>query len=926
MTPPSDAGTPLPRRSDHGGAVGGAEPETTLYHVRTAEQVLAEFVVDPARGLSRHDVAFRRERSGPNEFRVSQRTPAWRLFLGQFNDFTIWVMFAAVAISVFVGEIPDAIAIAAILLVNGGLGFVQEYRAEQALEALKKMSAPMATVIRDGCESDIPAVELVPGDVIMLEAGDQVPADARLIEAAALMLEEASLTGESLPVSKVVDVVDDPEAALGDRVNTVFAGTSVAMGRGRAVVIAIGQGTEMGRVAELLASEEDGETPLQEELRRVGKVIAVAVLVIAVLVFVVEVWRTLAASGAGLVAALGSAQARLSISTALLVAVSLAVAAIPEGLPAIVTVALSLGVRKMAKRHAIVRRLHAVETLGSTSFICSDKTGTLTRNQMTARRLVVGLDTAEIAPDFALVPDGAEPARADRELLLGIAGSCNDARFTADGTPAGDPTEIALLIAERGLATDPVRLRRVGEVPFDSARKRMTTVHETAGRRVAYMKGGADVVLALCTRALLRGELLDMDPELHARLHALNAELASAGYRTLAFAYRDLAADESVIDPGLERDMTYVGVIGLLDPPRAEVPAAIEECRSAGIGVAMVTGDHALTARAIGAEIGLLEGRRVLTGTEIAAMTDDELTAAAGDVRIYARVDPEHKLRIVDALKRRGHVVAMTGDGVNDAPALKRADIGVAMGLVGTDVSREAADMVLADDDFATIVEAVRQGRVVFDNLRKSILFLLSCNLAEVAIVFTTALMSPQPALLPLQILWINLVTDGLPALALGVDPESPGIMRRGPRGAEDSILGGARRREILLQAALITLGVLVMYVGVQAGWIPVSGPSQAQTMLFTTIVLIELLHAFTFRSQTRTVFRRETLRNGWLVAAFAGSIALQGAVIYVPALQALFHTRALGSQDWLAVILAAVVPWILIDLVKVAGARRRAR
>jgi Ca2+-transporting ATPase len=595
--------------------------------------------------------------------------------------------------------------------------------------------------------------------VVLLEAGDRVPADGRLVEAAALRMEEASLTGESVPSSKVVAVVDDPEAALGDRVNSVFAGTSVAVGRGRAVVTATGQATEMGRIADLLDAQEDSKTPLQDELRRVGQVIAMMVLVIAALVFAVEAWRSFTSPDGP------------PITTALLVAISLAVAAIPEGLPAIVTVALSLGVRKMAGRNAIVRKLHAVETLGSTSFICSDKTGTLTRNEMTVRRILVGLAAAEITSDFALVPDGEEPMHGDRELLLSIAASCNDAHFTEDGTLIGDPTETALIVAERRLAADPVRLQRVAEVPFDSSRKRMTTVHDTGEGRVAYVKGGADVVFDLCTRALIRGGVIELTPELHGRLHAANESLAGTGYRTLAFAYRELADDEEVIDEGIERDLVYVGIMGLLDPPRAEVAAAIAECHAAGISVAMVTGDHALTAQAIGAEIGLLEGHRVLTGAGIATMTDDELADAVEDVRIYARVDPEHKLRIVDALKRRGHVVAMTGDGVNDAPALKRADIGVAMGMIGTDVSREAADMVLADDNFATIVEAVRQGRVVFDNLRKSILFLLSCNISEVAIVFSAALLFAAPALLPLQLLWINLVTDGLPALALGVDP-----------------------------------------------------------------------------------------------------------------------------------------------------------
>jgi len=896
------------------------------YHVRTAAEVVAALGTDADSGLTSEEVERRSSLYGPNELRAEDKTPPWRRFVAQFNDFMIWVLFAAVAISAFEGQVPEAIAITAILLLNGVLGFVQEYRAEQALKALEQMSAPAATVVRDGVETDIPATELVPGDVILLESGDRVPADARLVRAAALRVEEASLTGESTPVSKVIDVVDDLEAVIGDRYNSVFAGTSVAVGRGRAVVTATAQATEIGKIADLLAAQEDHKTPLQEELKRVGKTIAMLVLGIALLVFVVEVWRTLAGSGLSLFDAFRSPEARASITTALLVAISLAVAAIPEGLPAIVTVALSLGVRRMAGHNAIVRKLHAVETLGSTSFICSDKTGTLTRNKMTVRRLLVGTDGAEVLPDFALRPDGAEPLHEDRELLLEIAASCNDAHFSADGSLLGDPTETALIMAAEHLAVDPIRPRRIGEVPFDSHRKRMTTVHALDERRVAYMKGGPDVVVGLCTRALLRGEVVPMDDALRARLHELNAALASGGHRTLAFAARELGRAEPDEGEILERDMTYVGIMGLLDPPRAEVAAAIAECHRAGIQVAMVTGDHALTARAVGAEIGLLEGRRVLTGAEIGAMSDDELYAAAEDTRIYARVDPEHKLRIVDALKRRGHIVAMTGDGVNDAPALKKADIGVAMGRIGTDVSREAADMVLSDDNFATIVEAVRQGRAVYDNLRKFILFLLSCNTSEVLIVFTTALLSPQPALLPLQLLWINLVTDGLPALALGVDPGSPRVMDRPPRGADESILTPRRQIQVVVQGVLITLGALAMYLGVENGWIASDGAQHAQTMLFTTIVLSQLLHAFNFRSETRSVFSLETLKNRWLVSAFVGSVALQSLVIYVPALQRLFRTQALGIHDWIAVLVASVLPLILIDAMKLLSARRRAR
>ncbi len=896
------------------------------YHVRTADEAIAALATDPERGLTLPEVERRVVLYGPNELRAEPKTPPWRMFLSQFNDFMIWVLLAAVAISAFEGQVAEAIAITAILLLNGALGFLQEYRAEQALEALKQMSAPSATVIRDGVETDVPATGLVPGDIILLESGDRVPADARLLHAASLRAEEASLTGESTPVSKVVDVVADPEAALGDRHNTVFAGTSIAVGRGKAVVTATAQATEIGRIADLLAAQEDHRTPLQEELRRLGKIIAVAVLAIAAIVFAVEVWRALAESGITFLDALGSPAARSSLTTALLVAIALAVAAIPEGLPAIVTVALSLGVRRMAAHNAVVRKLHAVETLGSTSFICSDKTGTLTRNEMTVRRLLVGTDGAEVLPDFALRPDDAEPLHADRELLLEVAASCNDAHFSADGTLLGDPTETALIAVAEGLSADPIRPRRVGEIPFDSERKRMTTVHESDGRRLAYMKGGADVVVGLCSRALLRGETVPMDAALRERLHTLNADLASSGFRTLAFATRTLDEGEALEGETLEREMTYVGIMGLLDPPRPEVAAAIAECHRAGIQIAMVTGDHALTARAVGSEVGLLEGGRVITGAEIEAMSDDELFRASKDTRIYARVDPEHKLRIVGALKRRGHIVAMTGDGVNDAPALKMADIGVAMGRIGTDVSREAADMVLSDDNFATIVEAVRQGRVVYDNLRKSILFLLSCNMSEVLIVFATALIAPQPALLPLQLLWINLVTDGLPALALGVDPGSPRVMDRPPRGPNESILNARRRVQVLAQGALITVGALAMYLGVRYGLVAVDGAQHAQTMLFTTIVLSQVLHAFNFRSETRSVFRIETLRNRWLVAAFAGSMTLQALVIYVPALQDLFKTQPLGLRDWAAVILAAALPMALIDAIKVLGARRRAR
>jgi Ca2+-transporting ATPase len=893
-----------------------ADDAPAHWHVRDAGDVVAQLETDMETGLTEAEAATRLATVGPNELRPPEKEPAWKLFVAQFNDFMIWVLLAAVAVSAFEGEVLDAAVITAILLLNGVLGFVQEYRANEAMAALERMAAPSATVVRDGGEREIPAAELVPGDIVLLESGDKVPADGRLVETAALRAEEASLTGESRPVSKSVEAVDDPEACLGDRHNLVFAGTSIAVGRGRYVVTDTGQRTEMGRIADLLAAQEDEQTPLQKELDIVGKRIAILVLVVAGIVFVAN---ALQRTGNG-----EAFQAHLTDS--LLIAISLAVAAIPEGLPAIVTVALSLGVRRMAERNAIVKRLHAVETLGSTTFICSDKTGTLTRNEMAVRRIIVGDELVEVLPDWTLRPADGTPDHDDLELLLQVAASCNDAHFTAEDRLVGDPTETALIVAADSLSRDRVRPRRIGEVPFDSARKRMTTVHAMSGeRRAAYMKGGTDVVLSLCTRARLRGVTVPMDTALRVRLQDETEQLAAAGYRALAVAWREMDASESAEGEGIERDMTFLGVVGMVDPPRAEVPAAIEECHSAGINVAMVTGDHALTARAVGAEIGLLEGKEVVTGAQLERMTDEELAERVEDIRIYARVDPEHKLRIVDALKRRGHVVAMTGDGVNDAPALKKADIGVAMGRIGTDVSREAADIVLADDDFATIVTAVREGRVVFDNLRKFILFLLSCNISEVLIVFSTTFFAPEPALRPLQLLWINLVTDGLPALALGVDPPSRHIMERGPRSADEGILTRRTQAQVVWQGILITLGGLAMYA--YADWyMPGHGPAKAQTMLFTVMVLAQLLHAFSFRSATRSVFTLNSLKNRWLVMALFGSMALQALAIYLPPLQKVFDTVSLTASDWLVVLLAALLPTVLIDIVKVLSARLRDR
>jgi P-type Ca2+ transporter type 2C len=910
-------------------------------HTLLGADVARELDMDPAFGLSAAQAAERIVRDGPNRLREEHATPAWQLFARQFQDFMIYVLVAAVLIAAWQGDIVEAVAILAILLLNGVLGFAQESRAQTALAALKQLSAPAATVVRDGVERELAAEELVVGDVVLLQAGDAIPADGRLLEAVSLRVIEAALTGESEAALKDTGAVSDADAPLGEQAAMVFAGTAVAAGRGRYVVTATGQATQMGRIADLLAETPEEQTPLQVELDRVGKRIALIVLAIAAIVFAEEAmvaFRML--HEANVASALGDGAFRAAVTSGLLIAVSLAVAAIPEGLPAIVTVALSLGVRRMAERNAIVRRLHAVETLGSTTFICTDKTGTLTRNEMAVRRILVGTEAASVTSAAEIEPDGDTPNAGDLDFLLTMAAANNDARLSSDGSLLGDPTETALLAAAEALAPGHAEPLRVDELPFDSQRKRMTTIHEAdnAGCRVAFTKGGADVVLALCTTARVRGQTVALDESLRARIHAENAAFADGGYRTLAFATRELDAGEAALDQdSLERELTYVGILGLVDPPRPEVPAAIAECRRAGIQVAMITGDHALTARAVARDIGLLDSdfadapdgstsdlTRVIDGPELEAMSDEELDHAVWTTRVYARVNPEHKLRIVDALKRRGQIVAMTGDGVNDAPALKRAAIGIAMGRVGTDVARDASDLVLADDDFSTIVHAVELGRVVYDNLRKVILFLLSCNMSEVLVVFLTALLSPANTLLPLQLLWINLVTDGLPALALGVDPSEPGIMDRPPRDADESILSARAQLGVAWQGAVMTATTLGLFYAV-APTLPDTTGAQARTMLFSALVLTQLLHAFDFRSSSSTVWHPRSLHNRWLVLSLGGSMALQAAIIYVPVLSGVFRTAPLSAIQWAAVLGAGVLAVAVMDTSKIFTARRTA-
>lgn len=886
------------------------------------ESCINALATNPETGLSATEAAARLERFGPNRLREKKPVPKWKVFLSQFQDFMIYVLLVAVVIAAIEGQTIEAVAIMTILLLNGVLGFVQEYRAEQALEALKQMSAPTASVIRDGLEIELPSEELVPGDIVFLEAGDTIPADGRLLDIGALRTIESALTGESEAVRKDMAVIEGDVIPLGDQRNMVFGGTSVSVGRGRYVVTSTGQYTEMGKIAEMLNDTEEGDTPIQIELERSGKRIAIAVLAIAVLVFFEEVFLAMGGQAGSLTEMLTHPEFRHQLTEGLLVAVSLAVAAIPEGLPAIVTVALSLGVRRMAEHNAIVKRLHAVETLGSTTFICSDKTGTLTLNKMSVRRVLLGVTPLDVESDEFKTPVGDGFDHEGLSALLTVAASCNDAHYTADGTLVGDPTETALVAVAYGLFPSVTIPPRIDELPFDSERKRMSTVHEFEGKKWSFVKGGVDTTLPLCTHARINGEIVELTNEITADILRQNEAYASSGYRTLAFALRELEDTDSST---YEQNLTYVGIMGLQDPARTEVPASVALAHRAGVNVAMVTGDHALTARAIATEIGILEGvpgERVVTGEEIEAMSDAELEAAAPDIRVYARVNPEHKLRIVAALKNQGHIVAMTGDGVNDAPALKRADIGVAMGIVGTDVTREAADIVLADDNFATIVEAVEQGRVVFDNLKKVILFLLSCNMSEVLIVSITSFFSPQAALLPLQILWINLVTDGLPALALGVDPAESDVMTRKPRNAKEPILTGERWAQIVTHGAVLSIMPLILAY-IIAPWLGESDET-ARTMLFTTLVLSQLLHTLSFRSESRSVFHPDSLKNKWLLVAIAGSFTLQVILVNLPWTDKLFQVTPLSIPDWIAVVLVSLSTVAIVDVIDWLTNRRK--
>ncbi len=876
--------------------------ETQSWYTQPVEEILKHLESSSA-GLPKQVAADRLNLYGPNELQTGKRTTAWKILLEQFKNIFVIILLFAAGISALMDHGVEAIAIAVIVLFSVVLGFVQEYRAERAIEALREMAAPTATVIREGDEIDIPARDLVPGDVILLKAGDRVPADARLIESVNLQIEEAVLTGESLPVEKHTQAIPGEGLAVGDRKNMVYSGTAAAYGRGKAVVVATGMNTEFGKITGMLQAVEVGDTPLQENLDRVGKTLAKAALVVVIVIILLGVFR---------------GQPFLEM---LIFGIALAVAVVPEALPAVVTISLAIGIQRMAKRNALVRKLPTVETLGSTSVICSDKTGTLTKDEMTVRKVYLS------GHWFEVIGSGYDPVgeflnantngRLKDQLAHLLRGGAlvSDARLIQEDGRwdiKGDPTEGALVVAAAKAGLRKAELDkqypRLQEVPFTSETKRMTTLHETPEGRMAYSKGAPEVILNACTHFLDESGNLPLDDANRQRILGAAQEMGSQALRVLAVASRPA----STIQDG-ENGLTLLGLVGMIDPPRPEAKQAISVCEAAGIRPVMITGDHPVTAQAVARELGLLRGGKVITGADLEAMDETALDQEVEKIDVYARVSPEHKLRVVTALQNRGHVVAMTGDGVNDAPALKKADIGIAMGITGTDVSKEAAAMTLTDDNFSSIVAAVEEGRGIFGNIKKYLMYLLSSNIGEIGLMAGSALLGLPLPLTAVQILYVNLATDGLPALALSVDPPEGDLMRRKPRNKKTGIftrpvvtlmtLGG-------IWSALVNLSLF--------SWALSSGRSieQAMTMTFVSLVLIQFFKAYNFRSDRHSVLIKP-FANKWLNIAIIWEVVLLLLIIYVPGLHGPFSTFSLPWIDWAIIFGAALTISPVLELAK---------
>ena len=879
------------------------------WHSLELDDVAGRLGADPSAGLSGDEAARRLDESGPNELDTTQGSSPWQLLLDQVKNVMILILLIAVGLSIGLGHGTEAIVIAVIVLFAVLLGFAQEYRAERAIEALREMAAPTATVLRDGEPEDVLAREIVPGDVLLLEAGDRAPADGRLFEVVSLQVEEAALTGESLPVEKQTAALPEGDLPVGDRLNMVYSGTTVTYGHGRALAVATGMRTEFGGIAQLLQTVERAKTPLQLSLDKVGMALArIAVVVVL------------------LVVALGLVRGQPLLEM-LIFGVALAVAVVPEALPAVITISLTLAAQRMVKRNALIRRLPATETLGSVSVIASDKTGTLTKDEMTARKAyaageVLDVSGAGYAPEGEFTRDGSpaelSPAMTETLRAATLASDAQVIRDEAEGQwrIRGDPTEGALVVAaaKAGLrkAELDAELPRVGEIPFSSETKRFTTLHETPDGVVAYAKGAPEVILASCSRVLTADGEKALEEGDRESVLGTAQELAGEALRVLAVARRPGATVETA-----EEEMTFLGLVGMIDPPRPEVKDAVRTCREAGINPVMITGDHPVTAEAIARELGLLTDGRVVTGAELEAMDDAELERDVEDIEVYARVSPAHKLRVVTAFQARGHSVAMTGDGVNDAPALKKADIGIAMGITGTDVTKEAAAMTLTDDNFASIVAAVEEGRGVFGNIKKYLMYLLAANLGEICLLLGASLLGRPLPLSAVQILYVNLATDGLPALALSVDPRERDLMRRPPRDRDTGIFTRPVIALIVtggIASGIITFGLFLWALSTDRVL------AEAMTMVFATLVLIEFFKAFSYRSDRHSVLSRP-FANKWLNLAILWELTLLVLVVNVPFLQEAFGTTTLALVEWM---LVTGLAFLIIPVLEVAKWRIR--
>ncbi len=911
------------------------------WHSKTTEEAVRELNVTNT-GLTAQDAQERLVVHGLNELKKEKGKSPLKLLLGQFTNVLMIILLLAIGLSFAVGEATDAIIILAIVIASAVLGFSQEYRSEKAVEALKKMTAPTASVLREGKEIKIPASQLVPGDIILLYTGDKIPADARLLEAFTMKTDEASLTGESAPVNKSTIPLPE-ETLLNDRRNMIFTGTAVVYGRGKALVTSTGMKTEFGKIAEMVQASPQEKTPLEKRMGNVGKWIGLLAVVVAISVGVV-----------------GIVVENRPILEMVLWAISLAVAAVPEALPAIITGALAIGMYRMAKVNTIVKRLPAVETLGSTSVICSDKTGTMTKGEMTVQRIYVN-DQAFKLTGIGYAPQG-EFLFEDKKVIpdeylktmLKVAVLCNDSNLEKDPksgkwTVKGDPTEGALVVAaeKAGIRKEELDAQepRIAEVPFSSERKRMTTIHTTSGKKVAYMKGAPEVVLERCSKIFLEGKVQPLTDEIRNKHHKVTEAMALQALRNLGFAYKELPNVSNEFDETIEKDFVFVGIMSMIDPPRLEVKDAISICRNAGIRVVMITGDHKLTAIAVAKELNLLgenaEEGQVLTGDELERMTDEQLAQVVEKVVIYARVAPEHKTRIVKAWKKKDEVVAMTGDGVNDAPALKMSDIGIAMGISGTEVTKEAADMVLADDNFASIVKAVKEGREIYDNIKKYLTYLLQCNIMEILVMFFAVVSVPYLArwlspgsdveligsaaiaLTAVQILWINLVTDGLPAIALGIDPGDPDLMERKPRKPKESIFTKDVKAYLTLVPIFMTVLLLLAFFS-HMPWESELNLLNARTQLFTAMIAMELTIAISARSFKYPIAKVGPFKNKYLWLAVFSSFALQLVVLYVPGIQALFDVHTPQLIDWAIAALYAGIVFAALEVGKYVTSRRR--